>query len=592
MRRITVIAMLVLSLVSGLAGTTTTAAEGTSNYAKVYPIKYHMSENKLKNPWFRFEIGYEQDGEWLLSPMHKINFAKDAYERNSVYAAKGIVARNTFIFDGYPDSDRKYGIYRWDLVTDKLELLSETGVRAEELFDSDGRTVVMADDENHRIEALDLSTRKTKSFEAKGYILRAVVDSGIVVYLYRDKVNLEILMSYNLQTGEERELAFIPYSKRNDVVKFMDFKNQTIVWTHYNADDTQTIHRLDLRHDADGIPDQIATEADIVNLELNEDWISWDNGEGWKFSDISQQTPFNFQPEVPKGERIVWVKGQTLLTQKAVKASLPENKIYALGNPNPWVKKVQIVIDGQKKNFDKEVIQKNGSVFVPFRVIFEALGYSVKWNSKTMEVIGERQGKIIRLKVDSKTASANGRKVTLQAAPMMQTSTLYVPLRFIGESSGKNVNWEAESQTVSLSSKRTIGKLVSGDGRYEGELLDGQMDGKGRLYDENGELWYEANFVKGSIEGFGTIYYPDGSRFVGMFTEGIPTGYGKYILPTGVVWYRGEFKFGRKDGYGIEYDSDLGFIRYVGYWKNNLKHGKGINKFGEQEEYDMGKKVG
>ncbi len=74
----------------------------------------------------------------------------------------------------------------------------------------------------------------------------------------------------------------------------------------------------------------------------------------------------------------------------------------------------------------------------------------------------------------------------------------------------------------------------------------------------------------------GTMEYPDGSKYVGEYKDGIWNGMGKYTFPTGAN-YVGEFSNGQYNGRGT-YTSEDGKVE-SGTWKNdrfmNAKAGAG-----------------
>ena len=50
--------------------------------------------------------------------------------------------------------------------------------------------------------------------------------------------------------------------------------------------------------------------------------------------------------------------------------------------------------------------------------------------------------------------------------------------------------------------------------QYSGQILDGQMHGKGRLVYDNGEV-YSGDWVRGKRHGRGEYVYNDGTKFEG-----------------------------------------------------------------------------
>lgn len=119
--------------------------------------------------------------------------------------------------------------------------------------------------------------------------------------------------------------------------------------------------------------------------------------------------------------------------------------------PDPEIK---VLLNGEIVKFQVPPIQKNGSVLVPFRAIFEALGLKVDWDSKTQTITGSKSGTFIKLKVDSTTAEINGKQKKLTVAPSTIKGSTYVPLRFIGEAVFAKVNWLAEIQIATIYTKQ------------------------------------------------------------------------------------------------------------------------------------------
>ncbi|MDD4664270.1 MAG: copper amine oxidase N-terminal domain-containing protein, partial [Caldisericia bacterium] len=56
----------------------------------------------------------------------------------------------------------------------------------------------------------------------------------------------------------------------------------------------------------------------------------------------------------------------------------------------------------------------------------------------------------IQLDIGSTTAWVNGKAVSLTAAPEIVQSRTFVPLRFVGESMGAQIEWEASAQKITI----------------------------------------------------------------------------------------------------------------------------------------------
>lgn len=87
-------------------------------------------------------------------------------------------------------------------------------------------------------------------------------------------------------------------------------------------------------------------------------------------------------------------------------------------------------------------IIKNGTTFVPVRVIAENFGYEVNWVASQNKVEIKNDDNTIELFIDSNTAYVNGTKKTIKEAPFASKGTTYLPLRFVAEELGLDVGYE------------------------------------------------------------------------------------------------------------------------------------------------------
>ena len=148
-------------------------------------------------------------------------------------------------------------------------------------------------------------------------------------------------------------------------------------------------------------------------------------------------------------------------------------------------------------------------------------------------------------------------------------------------------------------------KIYKGEGKYEGDFVEGLKQGKGTYYYENGDKYigdffndekegygiyyykdgdkYEGQFSHNEKHGKGTYYYADGDKYVGKFKKGMADGRGKFFYSNGERYF-GTYKRDKKDGHGIYYYKNG--ARYDGEFKKGEKHGYGliVKKNGEYYE--------
>jgi Copper amine oxidase N-terminal domain len=120
---------------------------------------------------------------------------------------------------------------------------------------------------------------------------------------------------------------------------------------------------------------------------------------------------------------------------------------------------VSVFVNGQRLSFDQPPVLQSGRVFVPLRGVFQALGASVVYNNGQINATGS--GRTISLTIGSTTAVVNGQQQILDVAPFTVGDRTLVPLRFIAQALGANVNWDDSSSSVTITSGRGGGHPIA-----------------------------------------------------------------------------------------------------------------------------------
>lgn len=112
---------------------------------------------------------------------------------------------------------------------------------------------------------------------------------------------------------------------------------------------------------------------------------------------------------------------------------------------------IRVLVNGDELPMDTSAILVNDRVMVPFRALFEALGATVSYDADTGTATGEKDSTSVTLTVGSDTATIDGRPYTLDAPALERDGRILVPLRFIGEALGAQVEWDEGTRTASVS---------------------------------------------------------------------------------------------------------------------------------------------
>ncbi len=144
---------------------------------------------------------------------------------------------------------------------------------------------------------------------------------------------------------------------------------------------------------------------------------------------------------LPTGGYYSYLK--TVNQSGGLSASIPQ---FMTVNHEP--NNIQVYIGGEKQSYEQPPVNSNGNVLVPLRAIFESLGATVEWDSSTQTVTATREGRTVVLTIGSKTAYINGVAVTLSAEPQLVNGYTMVPVRFVSEAFGGEVEWNGEASSV------------------------------------------------------------------------------------------------------------------------------------------------
>lgn len=128
------------------------------------------------------------------------------------------------------------------------------------------------------------------------------------------------------------------------------------------------------------------------------------------------------------------------LTLAVVATGLPAESAQAAG--------ISISLDGRSLASDVAPVMENNRVLVPFRVIAEALGASVNWNNSTQTVTMTKGGTTARLSINNATAYKNNQPVNLDVPARLRNGRTLVPIRFVSEALGANVEWQQANNRV------------------------------------------------------------------------------------------------------------------------------------------------
>jgi hypothetical protein len=139
------------------------------------------------------------------------------------------------------------------------------------------------------------------------------------------------------------------------------------------------------------------------------------------------------------------------LNRKTLTRILPLGAALACLTPAVMAQGINVEVDGQRVFFNNARPQMiSERVMVPLRGVLEQMGAYVQWDSSTRMVTARKGEFDIAMRIGQRAAQVNGRTTYLDVPAMILHGSTMVPLRFMSEALGADVDWIAATQTVRI----------------------------------------------------------------------------------------------------------------------------------------------
>ncbi len=129
---------------------------------------------------------------------------------------------------------------------------------------------------------------------------------------------------------------------------------------------------------------------------------------------------------------------------------------------------IKIFIDGEQLITDDTPFLTDGRTLVPFRAIFEKLGFEVDWESEAKQINAECRTSKNRVRcniqtienkmivmLDDYVTENNGfvNVTSFEILPQIVSGKTYIPLRTVSEALGCGVEWNGNTKTITITAK-------------------------------------------------------------------------------------------------------------------------------------------
>ncbi len=159
----------------------------------------------------------------------------------------------------------------------------------------------------------------------------------------------------------------------------------------------------------------------------------------------------------PTGTRVAKVKVKPPVKAKGTTKAAGRTPIVK-GTRLPETGRFAVLLDGSYVTFDVSPRVDNGVPMTPLRHLLEKGGGKVDWESATKTIRADAEGKKLFLKIGDPNAKVNSLAISLEAAPYLDRSRTIVPLSFLRDALGVNVEYDRETGHVLITTaKKKIG---------------------------------------------------------------------------------------------------------------------------------------
>jgi len=129
---------------------------------------------------------------------------------------------------------------------------------------------------------------------------------------------------------------------------------------------------------------------------------------------------------------------------------IPKTRVVRLTIGSTW-----LTVDGKQTVLDAAPVIQNGRTLLPIRAIVEAFGGTIEWNAELRVVTMYLNGRQVSLQIGNWQGYVDGVQTAIDASdskvvPFIISGRTFLPLRFVAENLGLQVDWDPVTRTVTV----------------------------------------------------------------------------------------------------------------------------------------------
>lgn len=120
---------------------------------------------------------------------------------------------------------------------------------------------------------------------------------------------------------------------------------------------------------------------------------------------------------------------------------------------------------------------KGGRTLIPVRAIAEELGAEVTWDGETQAVTITKDETVVVITLNDTTVYVDGVETQLDIPAELSCGRTYVPLRFLAEAFGLDVDWDSDDSIIDIEDGAADGAVTTDGTADAAGTTDGTADG-------------------------------------------------------------------------------------------------------------------
>lgn len=209
---------------------------------------------------------------------------------------------------------------------------------------------------------------------------------------------------------------------------------------------------------------------------------------------------------------------------------------------------ISVYLDGQQLQPEAPPLNINGTVLVPMRGLFEAQGAELSWNNTSKTFTATKGNTILTYTMGSDTARLNNQTLNLTVPGMLSQGYSMIPLRLVSEALGSTVTWESAAKSVIISSAAAYDTSVTWGVNLRSAPDSGSEDtnlallpagSKVHVIREVGALWLEVR-TEDNVTG----YLSSKPKYTDYRSDSLLQKQGEALIAYGKKYMNTPYEFG------------------------------------------------